>query len=124
MSAAWPVLTTRKKIGMNIVMNSASGWRIASRSGALPERDRGAHARHLLDLAGGALAGAARGVEEDVVERRLLVAAAALAQVGLERLGGALADDQAAVDDREPVAELVGLLEVLGGEEDRRPVAR
>src|ERR671923_53096 len=35
-SAAWPVLTTRKKIGMNIVMNSASGCRTASRSERRP----------------------------------------------------------------------------------------
>ena len=35
---------------------------------------------------------------------------------------GPLGDDAAAVDDRDPVGEAVGLLEVLGGEEDRRPV--
>jgi hypothetical protein len=45
------------------------------------------------------------------------------ADLGLELGGGALADDAALVDDRDPVGELVGLLEVLGGQEDRRPVA-
>ena len=38
----------------------------------------------------------------------------------LQLLGGALGDDDAAVDDREPVAELVGLVEVLRREEDGR----
>ena len=38
----------------------------------------------------------------------------------LERLGRALGDDPPAVDDPDAVGELVGLLEVLGGEEDGR----
>ena len=42
-----------------------------------------------------------------------------LVQLRLEVGRGALAHDQAVVDDRQPVAELVGLLEVLRGEEDR-----
>ena len=37
----------------------------------------------------------------------------------LELVGGALGDDPAAVEHRDPVGELVGLLQVLGGEEDR-----
>ena len=41
-----------------------------------------------------------------------------VADVGLERLRRALGDDPAAVDDPDVVGELVGLLQVLGGEED------
>ena len=44
------------------------------------------------------------------------------ADLGLERLGRALTHDPAAVDDPHPVGELVGLLEVLRGQEDRRAV--
>ena len=42
----------------------------------------------------------------------------------LELVGRALGDDPAVVDDREAVAERVGLLEVVGREEDRRAAAR
>ncbi len=38
--------------------------------------------------------------------------------LGLELLGGARGHDLAVVDDPEVVGELVGLFEVLGGEED------
>src|SRR5215213_7848550 len=78
---------------------------------------------HLLYLAGRALARPPRCVEEDVVERRLRLAAASLPQVGLKLLRGALLHDPPAVDDRDAVAELIGLLEVLRREEDRRPVS-
>ena len=40
----------------------------------------------------------------------------------LELVGGALGDDPAVVEHRDPVGELVGLVEVLGGEEDRHAV--
>jgi hypothetical protein len=40
----------------------------------------------------------------------------------LELLGGALGDDPALIEDRDPVGELIGLVQVLGGEEDRYPV--
>jgi len=43
------------------------------------------------------------------------VAGVALLQPG----GGALGDDAPVVDDRQPVAELVGLIQVVSGEEDR-----
>ncbi len=39
-------------------------------------------------------------------------------QLGLQRLGRALRDDAAAVDDRQPAREPVGLLEVVGGQQD------
>ena len=42
-------------------------------------------------------------------------------EIGLEVAGRALAHDQTVVDDREPIAELVGFLQVLRREEDRRP---
>src|SRR5918995_2661987 len=45
-----------------------------------------------------------------------------LADVGLQRRRGALGDQTPAGDDPHPVGEPVGLLEVLGGEEDRRPL--
>jgi hypothetical protein len=37
-------------------------------------------------------------------------------EFALELVGGAFGDDAAAVDDREPGGEPVGLLEVVGGE--------
>ena len=40
----------------------------------------------------------------------------------LELVRRALGDDPAAVEDRDPVGELVGLLQVLGREEDRHAV--
>src|SRR4051794_39258778 len=77
--------------------------------------------RHLLYVAGDAATGPAGRVEEHVVERRVLGEALALAELGLQPLRRALAHDPAVVDDRQPVAELVGLLEVLRGEKDGRP---
>jgi hypothetical protein len=41
---------------------------------------------------------------------------------GLELIGGAFGDDLAFVDDRDPVGELVSLVEVLGREQHRRPM--
>ena len=43
-----------------------------------------------------------------------------VADGGLELVGGALGDDAAAVDDRDAVGELVGLVEVLRGEQHGR----
>ena len=42
--------------------------------------------------------------------------------LALELVGRALGHDPAVVDDRQPVGERVGLLEVVGGQEDRRPL--
>ena len=47
-----------------------------------------------------------------------------LADARLQLLRGAEGGDAAVADDRDPVREPVGLLEVLGGEEDRRAVVR
>ena len=44
------------------------------------------------------------------------------ADLGLELIRRALGDDLAGVDDPDPIGERVGLLEVLGGEEDGDPV--
>ena len=41
----------------------------------------------------------------------------------LELVGRARRDDRAVVDDQDPVAERVGLVEVVRGEEDRRPAS-
>jgi hypothetical protein len=43
---------------------------------------------------------------------------------GLELTRGALGDHPPPVDDRDAVGQLVGLLEVLGAEQDRRPLGR
>ena len=53
------------------------------------------------------------GVEQAHVQR-------AGADRGLELAGRALGDHLAVVDHRDPVGELVGLVEVLGAEQDRR----
>jgi hypothetical protein len=42
------------------------------------------------------------------------------ADAALELLGGARGDDQAAVDDRDLVSQLIGFIQVLGGEQQRR----
>jgi aspartate ammonia-lyase len=47
-----------------------------------------------------------------------------IADAALEIVGRALGHDASTVDDADPVAELVSLLEVLGGEEDRHVGAR
>jgi hypothetical protein len=60
----------------------------------------------------GSVAAATGCVEEDVVERDL-GAVAPCAQLRLQVGWRSLAHDQAVVDDRKQVAELVGLLEVL-----------
>ena len=44
------------------------------------------------------------------------------ADLVLQLVGGALGDHLAVVDHRDPVGEPVGLVEVLGGEQHRRPV--
>src|SRR5262249_31576838 len=41
----------------------------------------------------------------------------------LELAAGALRDHLSVVDDRDLIGELVGLLQVLGGEQQRRPLA-
>src|SRR5918995_148896 len=77
--------------------------------------------RHLLNVARDPAAAAAGRVHEHVVEGGLVVEVEPLAKAGLQLGRPSLADDAAVVDDCEPVAELVRLLEVLRGEEYRRP---
>ena len=43
-------------------------------------------------------------------------------ELALELVGRAVRDDPSAIDDREPRGEPVGLLEVVGGEQDRHPL--
>ena len=47
-------------------------------------------------------------------------ASAVAAHPRLERVGRAFGDDAAVVDHEDPIAQRVGLVEVVGGEEDRR----
>ena len=54
----------------------------------------------------------------DVVGRDQLQLEGGAADRGLQLVGGALGDLHALVDDRDPVGELVGLVEVLRGEQD------
>ena len=87
-----------------------------------PVGDRGADPAVLL-LARGLGAGR----PSDQVDHRAHVGAlghddvdAVAADAGLELGGRALGDDPSGVDDDDAVGELVGLVEVLGGEQDRR----
>ena len=73
----------------------------------------GVLAEHLLDHAGRPRRRVPVG-EPDVQGR--------VADRGLQLVGGALRDLAAAVDDGDPVGQLVGLVEVLGGQQDRRPL--
>ena len=45
-----------------------------------------------------------------------------LPEVGLQLVRSSLAYDEAVVDDRQPVAELIGFLQILRGQEYRRPL--
>ena len=106
---------------MNSVGRSASGVRHASRSARCPSTQACAHAVTSCTSPATRLARAAGRVEEHVVERRVARRAPSRSRSSaLSCCRRALADDQAVVDDRQPVAELVGLLEVLRGEEDGR----
>src|SRR3989440_10824067 len=62
--------------------------------------------------------------EEDVLEARLLFDVLDLGGRGqLLQLGGsAVHDDPALVENRDPVGELFGLVQVLRGEQHRRPL--
>src|ERR1700722_9828463 len=74
-------------------------------------------------LAGpGVLAGTADDREEDVFEGGLLLDVLDLGgrQQLLEFGQGAVDDDPAVVEDRDPVGQLLGLVQVLGGEQHRR----
>ena len=70
----------------------------------------------------GVLAGGADDGEEDVLEGRLLLDVLDLGgREELLELGeGAVGDDPSLVQDRDPVGELFGLVQVLRGEQHRR----
>src|SRR5262245_27436333 len=89
------------------------------RRGCWPARERSC--RYLLYFAGDAFPGAAGRVEGDLVQGRLCRQAVPFLQLGLEVIGSSLPHDDTVVDDGDPIAELVGFLEVLSGEEDRCP---
>src|ERR1700722_2333608 len=103
---------------MNRVGMIASGVRIPSRSARPARTSVSVTGQHLLYLAGDAGAGTSGGVEEDVVECHF--PPEPRLQIALEAGRGSFADDQSVVDDRETIAELVGLLEVLRRQENRR----
>ena len=71
---------------MNTVGSSASGVRSTSRMARRLERPGTAVTPDLLHLAGDALAGAPGGVEEDLVEGRVVVERLPLPQLGLQLL--------------------------------------
>ncbi len=64
--------------------------------------------------------------EEDLLEGRLLLDVLDLGgrEQGLELGEGAVGDDPALVEDRDPVGEVLGLVEVLRREQHRRALAR
>ena len=105
---------------MNSVGTIASGVRIPSTSARRAEHPRVCHRDTSCTSPASCVLRAAGRVEEHVVERRLAREPQALSHLGLETRGRALAHDPAVVDDREPVAELVRLLQVLRRQEDRR----
>jgi hypothetical protein len=75
------------------------------------------HGQRLLVGRGGG--GQARGGRPHRLRVRELQPDVPAGDAALELLGRALGDDPALVEHGDPVGELVGLLEVLGGEEDR-----
>jgi hypothetical protein len=80
-------------------------------AGAEPPREWRGHAGE--DARGSPAAGFEHDVDRVAVE------------LGLEGLGRAAGDDPAVVDDGEVVGQVVGLLEIVGGQQDREPaVAR
>ena len=103
---------------MNNVGTSASGVRSASRMARCASGQIFSHQLTSLHVAGRSLAGAPGGVEEDLVEGRVLRQTSAIAELRLQRVGCAFPNDDAIVDDRQPVAQLIGFFEVLRREED------
>ena len=98
-------------------MPSASSARTTSASSALPSSRRTATPpRSARSGARTAPSTVAHPLAVRLVRRRRLDGRPA--DLGLERVRRALGDDLAGVDDPDPVGERVGLLEVLGGEED------
>jgi hypothetical protein len=76
------------------------------------QREGGVVAHRLPEDAGGRL---------EPVRVGELEADVAAGDAALELVRGALGDQPAVVEQRDPVGELVGLLQVLGGQEDRDP---
>ena len=126
-SAPWPVraMKTSSRVGFWTVADvissscsrrpiSTSAARLASGSGTLMPPASGVSTgsspttRRTTSTAWAGL----RRVEQPQLQGRG-------ADLGLELVGGALGDLDAAVDDRDPVGELVGLVEVLRGQQHR-----
>src|SRR6266540_4526628 len=125
-------------IGMIVVVMMVSGLRVMWRrdrpvSRAVSPRKRlvivvpsssyAAVIASVAVLAGvGVLAGGTDDGEEDVLKGRLLLDVLDLGgREELLQLGeGAVGDDPALVEDRDPVGELFGLVQVLRGEQHRR----
>ena len=92
---------------------------VGDRALAGADRDLEDAVDRLGPLAGQRLQRRARGIDlARIVEGDVEALAADLV---LELVRGALGDHLAAVDHRDPVGEAVGLVEVLGGEQDGRP---
>ena len=97
------------------ITSASSSVPSASRTAAAPRREAGSGSPNRASTASSA--SSRLGVGGDRLDRRP-------ADLGLQLRRGALGDELAAVDDPDPVGERVGLLEVLGGEEDRHAVRR
>ena len=92
--------------------------RVGDRALAAADRDLQDAVARLGPLAGERLERGAGGLDLGRVLEGDVEALAA--DLVLELVGGALGDHLAAVDHRDPVGEAVGLVEVLGGEQDGR----
>ncbi len=102
---------------------SSDSTRIPASSRALTTGATSAAPRSSSTRMAPSLAGSSFPMRETISSARSRLAADANLEVrqpdlGLERGRRALGDDLAGVDDPDPVGELVGLLQVLGGEED------
>src|SRR5215218_11210137 len=121
-----------KAIGMIVVVMMVSGLRMMWRRDRPVSRAVSPRKRLLIAVpfvgadaaivAGAVGAGGTDDGEEDVLEGRLLLDVLDLGRwEELLELGeGAVGDDPTLLEDRDPVGELFGLVQVLGGEQHRR----
>ena len=129
-SASWPVIVrkTSSRVGLS-TLTEAIATRGLAQGDQHVRRPVGDGERR-VDAAGLGRQHrlAAEDAADDVAGERLVGAGGELqlerraADRGLQLVGRALRDLAAAVDDRDPVGELIGLVEVLRGQQDRAAV--